>query len=579
MRPRLPLASALFAGALATGPALLVLVVARLVFGVPGILEAVADGTLRFVPLPAFDAAIAAFGSAAKGGLAIGVAFGAVVAGAILGPIALRAASGLSPVRAGLLVAGLALAVVELVVLPLAGAGLLGAEASDPLALQAPLVVAALAYGLTLAGIAATWPREATSGAASPAVSGSAPVPGSAPCPGPRPCPGPAPVPGSAPASAPIATPDVVNNAAAPAAHSSAAASVPDPSRRTVLRRGLLALGGLSLAGAFGIVGWRATSAARSTASAPPPPTTPPGDSFGPTPALTPVATFYTVSKNLGSPSVDGAAWRLSVEGLVDRPFSLSLDELRAIPSSEADQTLMCISYDILAGDRYIGNQRWRGFPVADLLDRAGVRPEARFVLWRSADDYAESLALDVARDPGTWVVFEMDGKPLEADHGFPARILIPDRFGMKGPKWLTAIALSDTDEPGYWVERGWDREAVEKIMSRIDLPQAGDAVPAGAAFPVTGIAFAGARGISRVEVSADGGATWTDARLEDAATPPLGPLTWVRFRAEVSAAGPGRAALVVRATDGTGALQVEEPSPPLPDGATGWQRLEIVAG
>ena len=515
MRPALPLTSSLVAGALATGPALLVLVVARLVLGVPGVLEAVADGTLRYVPLPAFDAAIAAFGSGAKGGLAIGVALGAVVAGTLLAPVALAATAGRSAMRAGLLAAGVALLVVELVVLPLAGAGLFGAQASDPLALQLPVVVAAMAYGLTLAGIAA------------------------------------------------------VELDAAP---------VPDPSRRAVLRRGLLAFGGLSLAGAFGIVGWRAASAARSTASAPPP-ETPPGDPFGPTPALTPVATFYTVSKNLGSPSVDGATWRLSVEGLVDRPFSLSLDEMRSMSSREEDRTLMCISYDILAGDRYIGNQRWRGFPVADLLDRAGVRPEARFVLWRSADDYTESLALDVARDPGTWVVFEMDGRPLEADHGFPARILIPDRFGMKGPKWLTAIALSETDEPGYWEQRGWDQQAREKIMSRIDLPQAGDTVPAGTTFPVTGIVFAGDRGVARVEVSADGGETWTDARLEDASVAPLGPLTWVRFRAEVAAARPGRATVVVRATDGTGALQVEEPSPPLPDGATGWQRLEVVAG
>jgi DMSO/TMAO reductase YedYZ molybdopterin-dependent catalytic subunit len=239
----------------------------------------------------------------------------------------------------------------------------------------------------------------------------------------------------------------------------------------------------------------------------------------------------------------------------------------------------MCISYDLLAGDRYIGNQRWRGFPVADLLDRAGVRPEARFVVWRSADDYAESLPIDVARDPGTWIVFEMDGRPLDADHGFPARVLIPDRFGMKGPKWLTGIVLGETNEPGYWVERGWDAEAFEKIMSRIDLPQAGDAVPAGTPFPVTGIAFAGDRGLSRVEVSADGGETWTEARLEDATTTPLGPLTWVRFRAEVTAARPGRASLLVRATDGTGALQVEEPTPPLPDGATGWHRVDVVAG
>ena len=158
----------------------------------------------------------------------------------------------------------------------------------------------------------------------------------------------------------------------------------------------------------------------------------------------------------------------------MDRPFSLSLDELLAIPSREDDRTLMCISYDILAGDGYIGNQRWRGFPVADLLDRAGVRPEARFVLWRSADDYTESLALDVARDPGTWIVFEMDGKPLDADHGFPARILIPDRFGMKGPKWLKSIVLCDTEARLLGAAR-LGPAGEEKIMSRIDLPRAGD--------------------------------------------------------------------------------------------------------
>ncbi|MCU0504350.1 MAG: molybdopterin-dependent oxidoreductase [Chloroflexi bacterium] len=536
MRPRLTVPAALFAGAVATGPALLVLVIARLVFGVPGALEVVADGTLRFVPLPAFDAAIAAFGSGAKGGLAVGVAVGAVGAGAALGPIALRVAGDRPPARTGLLAAGFALALVELVVLPIAGAGLLGTQVADPLALQVPLVVAALAYGLTLAGIAATWP------AGTPTPVAAAAPPG-------------APAPAAVPPS-----------------------DAPDPSRRTLLRRTALAVGGISLAGAFGIVGWRAASAARSSAAAPAP-TTPPSDPFGPTPALTPVGTFYTVSKNLGSPSVDGATWRLSVEGLVDRPFALGLDDLRAMPSAEDHRTLMCISYDLLAGDRYIGNQRWRGFPVADLLDRAGVRPEARFVVWRSADDYAESLPIDVARDPGTWIVFEMDGRPLDADHGFPARVLIPDRFGMKGPKWLTGIVLGETNEPGYWVERGWDAEAFEKIMSRIDLPQAGDAVPAGTPFPVTGIAFAGDRGLSRVEVSADGGETWTEARLEDATTTPLGPLTWVRFRAEVTAARPGRASLLVRATDGTGALQVEEPTPPLPDGATGWHRVDVVAG
>jgi DMSO/TMAO reductase YedYZ molybdopterin-dependent catalytic subunit len=239
----------------------------------------------------------------------------------------------------------------------------------------------------------------------------------------------------------------------------------------------------------------------------------------------------------------------------------------------------MCISDDIVAGDDYIGNQRWAGLPVSVLLDRAGVQPDARFVLWEAEDGYVESLPLDVARDAETWIVHAMDGKPLTADHGFPARILIADRFGMKAPKWLKSITLSATEAQGYWEQRGWDAEAKERILSRIDLPQGGDVVPVGVPFAVTGIAFAGDRGVARVEVSPDDGKPWVDARLEDAAQAPLGPLTWVRFRADVAVAAAGRTWLVVRATDGTGALQVEEVTPPSPSGSTGWQRVPVVAG
>ncbi len=542
MRPRVPFRSAILAGALASGPALLVLVAGRLLLDAPGLLETVADGTLRYVPLPAFDAAIGAFGPGAKGALAVVIAVGTVLAGGGLALLVLRIAEPRSIAATGAVAAGVVLLVVEAIVLPVAGAGMLGTDATaDPFALQVPIVVAALAYGMALAGLASTWPTQAAAAAAAAMV-------------------------GAADAGArgaPSAeTPDT---------------GVPDPSRRTVLRRGLIALGGLSLVGSFGVVIARASSAARSAATTAPEAS--PGDPFGPTPALTPVPAFYTVSKNLGSPHVDGSAWRLSVGGLVDHPFSLSLDDLRALPSQEAYRTLMCISDDILAGDHYIGNQRWRGFPVADLLDRAGVSQAARFVLWDAEDGYTESLPIEVARDPGTWIVHEMGGKPLEADHGFPARVLIADRFGMKGPKWLRRITLSATDAPGYWEQNGWDETARERIVSRIDSPHAGDTVPVAAPFPVTGIAFAGARGIARVEVSADGGATWTDARLEDASAAPLGPLTWVRFRAQTTAPAAGRSALVVRATDGQGTLQVEEPTPPLPAGATGWQHVEVVAG
>ncbi len=544
MRPRVPpLFAALGFGALASGPALLVLVLFRAALGSSGLLEAAADGALRYIPLPVFDAGIATFGPAAKGGLSIGVAVGVIAAGALLAPLALRWTADLTAVAAGLGTAGVALVIVEVLVLPLLGEGLFGAGTrEDLLGLQVPLVLAAMAYGLTLVGLART------AGAGSAAGDGTGAVTAEA------------------------------SGTAGAAATDGAADAAADPSRRLLLRRGLLALGGVSLLASLGAITWRAGSAAHVTASGSAP-TTPPGDPFGPTPALTPVGTFYTVSKNLGSPSVDGRAWRLSVGGLVDRPFEMSLDELTALPYEEAYRTIMCISDDIVAGDDYIGNQRWRGFPVSVLLDRAGVQADARFVLWEAEDGYVESLELDVARDPETWIVHAMDGKPLTADHGYPARILIADRFGMKAPKWLKSITLSATDAQGYWEQRGWDAVAKEKILSRIDLPQGGDVVPAGAPFAVTGIAFAGDRGIARVEVSPDDGKTWVDARLESAAQAPLGPLTWVRFRADVTVAAAGRTSLVVRATDGTGALQVEEVTPPSPSGSTGWQRVPVVAG
>jgi DMSO/TMAO reductase YedYZ molybdopterin-dependent catalytic subunit len=540
VRPRVPsIPPSVGLGALASGPALLILVVARAVLGAPGLLEALSDGALRYVPLPVFDAGIATFGPAAKGGLSIGVALGIVAACAVLAPLALRWTAGLPAAGAGLVIAGIALLIVEVVVLPVAGEGLFGAGGgTDLVALQLPLILASLAYGLTLGGLAAACapagagPREAMDAEAGPATDAVAGVVADAPV---------------------------------------------DPSRRHLLRRGLLALGGVSLFASLGAIGWRAASAAHVTGSAAAP-TAPPADPFGPTPALTPVSAFYTVSKNLGSPSVDGMAWRLSVGGLVDTPFEVSLDELRSLTSTEAYRTLMCISDDIVAGDDYIGNQRWRGLPVSVLLDRAGVQDAARYVIWGAADDYAESLPLDVARDPDTWIVHEMGGKPLTADHGFPARILIADRFGMKGPKWITSITLSADDARGYWEQRGWDQEARVKILSRIDLPEAGDIVPAGTPFAVTGIAFAGDRGVSRVEVSPDDGRTWADARLEGAARAPLGPLTWVRFHADVAVPAAGRTNLVVRATEGTGALQVEEVAAPAPSGSTGWQRVLVVA-
>jgi hypothetical protein len=200
-------------------------------------------------------------------------------------------------------------------------------------------------------------------------------------------------------------------------------------------------------------------------------------------------------------------------------------------------------------------------------------------VLLRSADGYTESMPLEVARDEDTWLVSEMGspGTPLPRDHGFPLRVLIAGRYGMKQPKYLTGIELASEDDPGYWEQRGWDETASIRTYSRIDAPVEGEDVPVGQGFGVYGIAAAGDRGVARVEVSVDDGATWTDAELE-----PLGEgtsgITWRRWRATVSVPAAGRAVLVARATDGAGGVQDAEVRPPLPSGATGLHRVAVSA-
>ena len=177
-------------------------------------------------------------------------------------------------------------------------------------------------------------------------------------------------------------------------------------------------------------------------------------------------------------------------------------------------------------------------------LDTPGSRRcagEAGWILWEAEDGFTESTPLEVAREADSWIVYEMGGAPLTPSMAIPARVLVAGLFGMKQPKWLRRMQIADHDEDGFWVVRGWDKEAIVKPMSRIDYPKTMAEVPVGEQFWVTGIANAGDRGIMRVELSLDDGDTWADAELDDAALPPLGPLTWVRWRtqATLDRAGP----------------------------------------
>jgi DMSO/TMAO reductase YedYZ molybdopterin-dependent catalytic subunit len=282
---------------------------------------------------------------------------------------------------------------------------------------------------------------------------------------------------------------------------------------------------------------------------------------------VTPNADFYQVSKNAFDPQVDPRGWKLEVTGFVERPFELTYDEIRELPFVEQYATLACISNEV--GGDLIGNALWRGVKLKDILDNAGLKAGVVDIVLRARDDYGDSIPLDRAMADGTLLVYEMNGEPLTPEHGFPLRLLVPGIYGMKNVKWITRIEAVDFDFKGYWQRRGWDDRAEYKTMSRIDAPES---VVKGET-SIAGIAFAGDRGISKVEVSTDGGATWEQAEIK----PSLSPYTWVLWRRRWTPAQQGKHKLVVRATDGRGQTQTSQYTPPAPSGSSGYDS-EIVS-
>jgi DMSO/TMAO reductase YedYZ molybdopterin-dependent catalytic subunit len=287
----------------------------------------------------------------------------------------------------------------------------------------------------------------------------------------------------------------------------------------------------------------------------------------GTRPEITANEDFYRIDINTMAPQVDAQNWRLELDGLVENPMSLTLEDIRARPRVSEYITLTCISNRI--GGDLISTSQWAGISLKDLLDEAGLMSEARELAIEPVDGFYESVSMEDMMDARTFLVYEMNGQPLPHEHGFPLRIYIPNRYGMKQPKWITKMSVIAEEGPGYWVDRGWSEEAFVRTTSVVDnaaVEQTGDGVILSG-----GIAFSGARGISRVEIQIDDGA-WNEAVLR---TPPLSPLTWVQWRhqAEVQ---PGEHIARVRAYDMNGELQIQESHPPHPDGAAGIHTLSF---
>jgi len=283
---------------------------------------------------------------------------------------------------------------------------------------------------------------------------------------------------------------------------------------------------------------------------------------------VTPAAGHYVIDKNVDDPEIDTDDWTLSVGGpAAEDAYELDFDDLTGHEESR-DQvtTLLCISNEV--GDGLVSTGRWRGIPLKTLVERAGPTDAAMDIVTRAADGYTEGIPWEYVREhPEVLLAYGLGGKTLPTEHGAPARLLIPGRYGMKSTKWITDIEVSDADHEGYWDQRGWSEVAVINMFSYIRAAQRrGDRVAVG------GVAYAGLTGVQSVEVSLDGGETWGRADIEE----PPGEYAWRRWRHDVERAR-GTVDVVTRMTDATGTRQTsEETAPHEGGGSTGWHQASF---
>ena len=358
------------------------------------------------------------------------------------------------------------------------------------------------------------------------------------------------------------------------------AAEMPDWGRRRFLGTSVAVVG---VAAASGLVGRALLDRGRLNAvpqgaAIPPPaeaaPALPAGASLD-VPELSPIIIpnrdFYRIDTALLVPRPDLATWRLRVTGMVEREFQLTYDELIAMPLHEQYVTLACVSNEV--GGGLVGNALWKGVRLKELLDRAGVSPAATQIVGRAVDGFTVGFptAWAIADDRESLVAVAMNGEPLPANHGFPARLIVPGLYGyVSATKWLTEIELTTLDSfDAYWVPLGWAKEAPILTQSRIDVPRDGARVEAGS-IAIAGVAWAPDRGVEGVEVQVDEEG-WEPAEL----SVPISDATWVQFvrRWEATA---GDHLVRVRAVDGNGEVQTDQKTRPAPDGARGHHTIRL---
>lgn len=292
----------------------------------------------------------------------------------------------------------------------------------------------------------------------------------------------------------------------------------------------------------------------------------------GTSPWMTSIPAFYIIHTATVQPTIVPDEWRLRIHGLVENELELSYQDLLARPVHESWVTLNCVSNPV--GGSLIGNAWWTGTLLADLLAEAKPLPEADALLQTSEDGWTCGTPLDVVTDGrDAMLVYAMNGKPLEIEHGFPVRTLVPGLYGyVSATKWVVDIEVSRFDDfTAFWTDKGWGEKGPVKMSSRVEVPRSGDNVRAGEV-TVAGTAWSQHTGIKAVEVAVDGG-PWQPAEI--AGVPSTD--TWVQWRAVVEVEE-GEHLVKVRATDQKGLVQTGEVRDVLPDGATGWHETDFTA-
>jgi DMSO/TMAO reductase YedYZ molybdopterin-dependent catalytic subunit len=290
---------------------------------------------------------------------------------------------------------------------------------------------------------------------------------------------------------------------------------------------------------------------------------------------VTPNEKFYITSYSSKVPDVSWDNFRLRIEGLVEKPYQLTMDELVGMKDKTEYVTLECIGNPV--GGSAISNALWEGVTLRKVIEKALPKPGIVKAAFFAEEGYSDSIAYDLALSDDVFLAWRMNGEPLPKVHGYPLRAIVPGIYGMKNVKWLSKIELVNYDFKGFWEKEGWSDEAVIPVISEILMPMNDSTIPEGS-YVIGGIAFGGRNGIRRVEISLDDGESWQEAELK----PPLSKWAWTLWRYEWRPSKKGEYSLKVRGIDRSGKIQESGSlvgrlfGRTFPDGARGIQTIGV---